>query len=459
MICGLLPCAGNSSRLYNVPKFMLPIKNKKISLLTNWINIMFEQNCEKIVIGVSEITKYFVKHTIDTQLNEKQKENIIIKEVGNTDTMNGTILMMIEHMNYELFIMGMPDTFINKISPGLIKEINTTNNIIGAYIWNIRESQKGKIGQCDINESCNIITDIIDKNNECDYKYGWGSIVFKKEFIEFISKDEAHIGYSMKKFIDQKNNLLYDILHDQYFDCGTIEGYTEYLTYKEKKNHVFINGLIIIICVYINNEEKNYDILIECLEQVRKVYKNEIIVAVDNNSLNDKWHDTAKKLNIEILFNNSDIHKYEIGGYNLALQHFRSKQYIFIQGTIKINEKIDLNFDENNSCAVSFGKIENDLYWNEKGLNLINKLLNCVEMNNWTSSDGILLWNSFCCNDNFVKDLLNSGLFDLPCNSKNHSCAFERILASFFMKNLKKIETIPEHKYTKFFLNQNQCTL
>ena len=78
----------------------------------------------------------------------------------------------------------------------------------------------------------------------------------------------------------------------------------------------------------------SYNNLIKCLNQIRNIYPNEFIIAVDNNSLNHEWEKIAKNLNIIILQNNSKIHRYEIGAYKHALQYFRADNYIFIQGTM-----------------------------------------------------------------------------------------------------------------------------
>ena len=102
----------------------------------------------------------------------------------------------------------------------------------------------------------------------------------------------------------------------------------------ENTTPAYINNLIIVVAVYINNDNKNYNELIKCLTQLRHIYTNETIIAVDNSSLNNKWFKIAKSLNIIILSNNSELHRFEMGAYKLALQYYRSDKYIFIQGTI-----------------------------------------------------------------------------------------------------------------------------
>jgi hypothetical protein len=449
---GILPCAGTASRLFNLPKFMLPTKKEQCALIVYWINLLIKNKCNKIIIGVSENTKIFIDNILKYNINKNIQNIINIKLVGNTNTMNETIVACLKNEKYDIAIMGMPDTYVSNLSNILIKNMNKENINVGCYLWNIRDTQIGKIGQCNVDN--NFIIDIIDKDPLCEYNYGWGVVVFKPEFEKYIDIKDLHIGYSMKQYIEN-NKIIYQIMNEGlYFDCGTTQGYTEYLNYMEDIKPTYIKGTIIIIAVYINNDLDTYNELIKCLTQLRSIYVNEIIVAVDNCSLNNKWYEVAKKLNINILYNNSVLHRYEIGAYKLALQHFRADKYIFIQGTIFINNRLDLSsLDSNEEDAISFNIIENNLCWCENGLNFINKLLRSINMNDW-DNDPLILWNCFVCNNIFINNILNSGIFDLPSNTKAHSCAFERILGCYFKKTLKNIKCIDNKSYDKIFLNQ-----
>jgi hypothetical protein len=218
---------------------------------------------------------------------------------------------------------------------------------------------------------------------------------------------------------------------------------------------VYINNLIIVVAVYINNDNKNYIELIKCLKQLRCIYKNETIIAVDNSSLNNKWFEIAKLLDIIILSNNSKLHRYEIGAYKLALQHYRSDKYIFIQGTIFLNNKLDLtSMDASIPNATAFQLLHNNLCWSDTGLILINHLLESIQMKKW-NNDPIVLWNCFCCNNLFIDNMFQDKIFDLHSNTKEHSCAFERILGCYFQYKLKKINEIHNKSFHKIFLSQD----
>ena len=214
---------------------------------------------------------------------------------------------------------------------------------------------------------------------------------------------------------------------------------------------------IIRVAVYINNDIQNYNHQIKCLTQLRTLYTNETIIAVDNNSLNNKWKETANILNINILNNNSDLHRYEVGAYKLALQHFRANKYIFIQGTIFLNNKLDLSLLNNNiPQALAFKTINNGKhYWSDSGINLINKLLLSINFSEWNNYPSIVLWCSFCCNNLFINNMLEDGLFNLQSDTKEHSCAFERIIGYYLNLKLGNIPTICANNYNKIFLAQD----
>lgn len=102
---GLIACGGTASRIFNLPKFILPLKDKNISLLTYWCKLMIEKGCNKIIIGSSKTNKPFIEHIINTQLNN-YNFLIFIKLIDNSLTMNETILKMVKDEDYNIAIMG-----------------------------------------------------------------------------------------------------------------------------------------------------------------------------------------------------------------------------------------------------------------------------------------------------------------------------------------------------------------
>lgn len=452
---GLLPCAGISSRLFNLPKFLLPLKNTNFSLLSNWCNILINNNCDKIIIGSSDTNFKFIEHIINTQLKEHISK-IIIKLVGETKTMNETIYKMLIDEEYDIAIMGMPDTYIDNISVNLINKLKNNDDLfIGTYLWNIRKNQIGKIGQCNIDD--NFVIDIVDKNSECDYNYNWGAIVFKPSFEKYINITEDHLGYAMRNALIN-NKIVYEILYDQYFDCGTMSEYTEYLNYLVPKKPIYIKGLIVFIAIYtgINITNEQLCITIECLKKVRENYKYETVVIIDNNSPNTEWYYIAKQLNFIILKNISELHKYEMGAYKHALQYYRADEYLCIQGNLLLNKRIDYKLDKNKIDAYAIETYKTHCYYSEPEIKELNNNLKILQFDEWDNNiDSTILWNCFYCNNIFMDEMLKCGLFDILCNNKTLSCLFERILGYFMRIKVGYIKKIDKNYYNKYFFNQS----
>ena len=105
----------------------------------------------------------FIDHVVKTQLVEISNM-IHIKPVGDTSTMNETVLSMLEN--------EIVDTHILRLSPKLLERMrcDDATTTVGAYLWNIRNSQVGKIGQCDIADGT--IREIVDKDPNFGFRYG-----------------------------------------------------------------------------------------------------------------------------------------------------------------------------------------------------------------------------------------------------------------------------------------------
>jgi hypothetical protein len=442
---GILPCAGTASRLHGLPKFMLPLKEENGCLLSRWVEILIRKGCSNVIIGVSNNNFEFVRHVLDNNLSHL-KHLVNIKNLGKTETMNETLIRSLENESFDKVIMAMPDTYVDDIDIDFLEY-----DIVGVNLWNIRNTQVGKIGQCNIQEDK--LIDIIDKDSKCNYNYGWGVIVFKSEFMKYILKEEPHTGYSLKTFMNS-NKLVYKIINGLYFDCGTVQGYMEFLNSSRLNKPVHIKGTIIIMAIYINNTKKCLDELVKCLKQIRKVYPNEIIVGVNNTSLNDSWKILAKELKIEIIDNHDKSHRYEMGAYKKALEYYRADNYICVQGTFFLHKKINLeSLKKDKADAMCFEMIDK-LYWNDYGLNLINKYLSLIDLGKWQEYSKLVSWDSFICNNLFMEDMINDGLFSLITNRKDHSCCLERVLGYYFTKKLGNVLTVDRSSFEKIFLKQ-----
>lgn len=340
--------------------------------------------------------------------------------------MNETLIKSITGLDYRILIMAMPDTFVTDIDSSLINKILTTDYSIGAYTWKLRKSQLGKIGQCSFDS--NHIVGVIDKQVNLNLHWGWGVLVWKKSFEKYLLPDHLHPGYSLSLALKKEEKIIYEKCSGSYFDCGTLDGYKECIMTYTEPTHIL--GLLIIFAVYTSKDEFS-EVVSKCLEQIKKVYPHETIVVVNNNSPSVTWKETAIKNKLIILDNTDKLHRYEIGAYRHALKYYRADTYIFLQGSCYINRPLDMSeLYCNTSFAKTISMFTGWCMYEHEIFKCKSLLTNIPVLNNFDIINGVQ-YNSFVCNNMFVDDLFEYGIFDLPSNSKTISCCFERILGLF----------------------------
>lgn len=219
--------------------------------------------------------------------------------------------------------------------------------------------------------------------------------------------------------------------------------------------------MIIVVAVYVNNNIDNLNITIKCLNRLRELYTEDKIVAINNSSLNTDWIDVCKNLNIDIINNEDPVFRYELGAYKLATTKYKFEKYLFLQGSIYLNYKIEesiIDLEEPSVCAL---KISDKHEWSLAGINFISYLLNKIKLNYTSTNMGLFYWCSFLCNNKFLELAILNNIFEIECNTKNHSCAFERILWIFskLLVKDKNIKQIPDHFVTKYCLKQEVHTI
>lgn len=220
----IIPMCGTASRIGGIPKFLLPVSNNK-SLLSLLLEKIFCQENININIFISTVPMY-----ADYVYNYTIKYKTYIN-IAKTETMSETV----NKYNYFKFnknfinIMMMPDTYISDDIP--IKDISNlilNDTDIVLCVWKILPIQRGKLGQCLLDENNNVL-DVVDKNKNCEYEYAWGIIGWNHKYWDYIDDEKSHIGLSLNDAI--KNNLKIKaiIMKGTYNDCGTIDEYKKVL--------------------------------------------------------------------------------------------------------------------------------------------------------------------------------------------------------------------------------------
>ena len=218
----IIPAAGKATRIGGIPKFLLPIDEKKFLLDFHVNSVSLNNENLRKVIAVSK-EFYETVHRMDFNA-----ELVVVE----TKTMNETVLEVINLFPDEKnYLLTMPDTYFNDAD--LVNKMykQYQDNVEGTLgIWKILQNQKGKLGQCKINKSH--VINIKDKDVNCRYDYFWGAIMWNSTLNKYISKHDAHIGFMAEKSIDAKHLINFQKAQKKYFDCGTFESYKELLLSK-----------------------------------------------------------------------------------------------------------------------------------------------------------------------------------------------------------------------------------
>lgn len=286
---------------------------------------------------------------------------------------------------------------------------------------------------------------IKDINNSIIY---WNNIagawLIKKE------DENIYINNEINKY---ENKFIKKKICGLLWDANNLEDYNRYLNFLSVPKRTYVNGTLIIVALYIGNiDREKINISINCLKDLRKYFEKEVIVIVDNNSYNKDWINVAISLNMYIMKNTSDIYRFEIGAYNLALKYFEADRYICIQHNIQFHKKLDYELSEDKPDAYVFSttiKLNMDI----NGLNLINKYLSYLKMDNW-NNDPLAIWNSFYCNNLMMNEIIKSGLLNVISNDKDISQAYERIIGLFIFRKMGYINVIDDTLFHKNFFIQ-----
>jgi UTP-glucose-1-phosphate uridylyltransferase len=212
----ILPACGTASRIGNIPKFLLPLKNNK-TLLKNIIEIIKNYNLSNVWISTRpEYGELVYNYTKDFNINIK---------LSITNTMSETIKEY-EQIKQNNTIMFMPDTYIKdqEIIQKLMAELEKSEIDVVLGVWKIEKYQYGKLGQCLLDEN-DMVLEVIDKDKTCQYEYAWGVIGWKNKFWNFIEPITSHIGYALNPAISNGLKIKAIKMNGKYFDCGTIEEY------------------------------------------------------------------------------------------------------------------------------------------------------------------------------------------------------------------------------------------
>lgn len=217
----LIPAAGLATRMRGLPKFLLPVDKKYTTLLENHLlkSINEITGLKNILIATRPDLVKIIK-SLDFNY---PKLSILEME---TNTMNETILKLLEHSKSDYFQLIMPDTYFSGKQP--YAKLSSEPEFCDLALWEIRPEQRGKLGEVEIDLEGRV-KNIIDKNPKSLLKYSWGSLTFNLKLKDYLDPKEPHIGYALSNALNDGKRITTKIIDGKYYDCGTPEEYLDLL--------------------------------------------------------------------------------------------------------------------------------------------------------------------------------------------------------------------------------------
>lgn len=216
---GILPAAGNASRMNGLPKFLLPIPG---GYLLEWhIARMAAAGCDRVNIGAAPHNHELTNRSI----RGLSKAQTWIAYAH--DTMSQTVLSGYSNP-LEPVLFGMPDTYFddhqayNKLAAAIDDGADVA---VGLFI--ALQSQRSKLGMCDFDYSSQQITAVEDKPDFTNLSWAWGVLAWKPTFWKCIYAVDPHVGFALPRAIEAGMDVRAVRMDGLYFDCGTPDEYFE----------------------------------------------------------------------------------------------------------------------------------------------------------------------------------------------------------------------------------------
>lgn len=216
---GLLPAAGQATRMNGLPKYLLPVPGG--DLLTIHCNRMWAIECEEIFIGAND-------HNF-LALCSSHGEYPIVYRADVFDTMSATVLSLRYDYFYTGFedyacLFGLPDTYFEdtRVYHKLTDALNAGAQV-AVGLFRAQPGQHAKAGMCRVDGKR--IVEVVDKPAETDLEWLWGVLAWQPTFWDYIKPEDPHVGYAIPRAIAAGLDVRAVFMDGRYWDCGTPEDY------------------------------------------------------------------------------------------------------------------------------------------------------------------------------------------------------------------------------------------
>jgi len=209
-VTGLIPCAGQATRMDYLPKFLLPVaEGHLLGVLTNR---MRSAGAASVWVGANKQNAAFIK---------PYAENIALKGTLDTKTMCETVLVARDYCGDDTVLLGLADTYWTTpdVYELLAQRVTQFGADVAVALWHIRPDQRGKLGVCAVHNDS--IYDVVDKDENCLYEMCWGAMAWSSRFWDHIKPEHTHLGFALQSAIKAGLRVKAVQCMGSYYDAGT----------------------------------------------------------------------------------------------------------------------------------------------------------------------------------------------------------------------------------------------
>lgn len=226
-LTALIPAAGKAERLYGLPKFLLPVPGGH--LLGRHLGMHQTAGVENVYVGTIPAYSALVARYCGDRFNP-------VYHVHSAGNMVDTVRSGKQYTGHRDVMMTMPDTYIE--DGGLLGRMREA---LGDYemvvgVVETRPEQRHKLGMCVIlNDQ---VVEVVDKPLVTRLVWAWGALAWRAAAWQWIERGDAHFGVCLNRAIRNGIKVGAVYAEGQYWDCGTLDEYTDCLIRLREQSEV-----------------------------------------------------------------------------------------------------------------------------------------------------------------------------------------------------------------------------
>lgn len=218
---GLIPAAGQATRLHGLPKFLLPTAEGHLL-----------GRIEKQMRGAGVGMRVVIGSEETMPLIDQYAEKSSLRAMVACRNMNEALLKCQNFTSGKCVIMAMPDTYIaDPAVMAAVMDLIEQGADVALGVFYARPEQRHKRGMVEWERRTGRVLDVVDKPQATELDEAWGVMAWSPVFWEYLGADMPHCGYGIIPALEDGLDVAAVHIPGGYWDCGTFDEYADLCRY------------------------------------------------------------------------------------------------------------------------------------------------------------------------------------------------------------------------------------